>query len=70
MSARENGTYINGSYVYEFTKDITIVYDKDYVLEDMKLEVKGNTMLYYPDNYPIEKDEPFVKDEAREKGTN
>ena len=68
VSASENGTYINGSYVYEFTKDITIVYDKDYVLEDMKLEVKGNTMLYYPDNYPIEKDEPFVKDEAREKG--
>ena len=64
----EIDTFANGEYIEEIIKDITIVYDKDYVLEDMKLEVKGNTMLYYPDNYPIEKDEPFVKDEAREKG--
>ena len=64
----EIDTFTNGEYTEEITKDITIVYDKDYKLEDIRLEVKGNTMLYYPDNYPVEKDEPFIKDETREKG--
>ena len=44
--------YINGIYVFEFEKEITIYYDNDYVLENANLDVKGKTTLYYPDDYP------------------
>ncbi|MCI8961355.1 MAG: hypothetical protein HFJ18_00295, partial [Clostridia bacterium] len=56
-----------GEHTETIKKEITIAYAEDYKLANMNLKAKGETILYYPDDYPLEKDEPFVKDEVDEK---
>ncbi|MCI8833359.1 MAG: hypothetical protein HFJ19_04075 [Clostridia bacterium] len=63
---QEKGTYVNGTYTYETTKNIKIIYAEDYVLKDANLKVTGKTILYYPDNYPIKKDKPLINEETEE----
>ena len=61
--------YINGIYVFEFEKEITIYYDNNYTVKDANLNVTGRTILYYPDDYPIGGKDEILKDtETKEKG--
>ena len=63
----EIDTFIDGEYTEEIEKEITIVYDNDYILDDIGLKVKGKTILYYPDDYPIEGDGTLKEDETEKK---
>ena len=45
-------TFANGKYEETITKNVTIVYAKDYVLKDANLKVTGKITTYYPDGYP------------------
>ena len=59
-------TFENGGYTEQIEKDITIVYAEDYILDDIGLKVKGKTILYYPNDYPIggEGDGNWTEDET------
>ena len=45
-------TFTNGAYTDHKIKDLTLVFDNDYVLKDLNLEVTTNVLTFYPDNYP------------------
>ena len=64
MMARDITT---GEHTETITKEIAIIYAEDYKLENVNLKATGKTTLYYPDDYPIEKDEPLTQDEVEEK---
>ena len=61
-------TFTNGGYTYNFSKTIKLVYVNQDVTEDLVNEVRGETKIYYPENYPEKGGEEVKTDE--EEGTN
>ena len=53
----------NGTYTHNFNKAIKLVYVDQDITEDLVNEVKGETKIYYPDNYPEKGGEELKTDE-------
>ena len=59
-------TFQNGIFIDKTEKEITIVYKEDYILKDANLEVEGNIITYYPDDYLDKGGQETPKEETPE----
>lgn len=57
-------TFVNGNYTKKITKQITVVYEEQNVLNDLVNTVNGKIKTYYPENHLDKEGEVFVEEEA------
>ena len=60
-------TFANGEYTQTIEKEIKIIYAEDYKLKDANLEVEGNIITYYPEDYPGKGGETIPKEDELDK---